>query len=42
LLTVDGITASLVVKGSMTRELYLEFLEKIVVCLDAVFSAMVY
>jgi hypothetical protein len=31
LLTIDGIVASLVVEGSMTRELFLEFLEFIVV-----------
>jgi len=30
-LTIDGIAASTVVQGSMTKQLYLEFLEKQVV-----------
>ena len=37
LLTVDGVAASKVVEGSMTRDLYLQFLENEVVC-DYVFS----
>jgi transposase len=36
LLTVDGVVASTVVEGSMTREKYVEFLELTVVC-DAIF-----
>jgi len=32
LLTVDGVAASKVVEGSMTRDLYLQFLENHVVC----------
>ena len=36
LLTMDGITTSVVVEGSMTKQLYLEFLEKQVVSYIAV------
>jgi hypothetical protein len=32
LLTLDGITACMVVEGSMTKEMFLEYLEFIVVC----------
>ena len=39
LLTIDGIVISKVVKGSMTRDLYLDFLEYEVVC--ALFTSFV-
>ena len=38
LLTVEGIAVSKVVEGSMTRDLYLKFLEQDVVCSNFAFS----
>jgi transposase len=40
LLTVDGIVASTVVEGSMTRDLYLQFLEYTVICLPSHFNQL--
>lgn len=39
LLTLDGIVASTVVEGSMTREMYIEFLEHTVACFNHRFLA---
>lgn len=42
LLTIDGIAAEKVVEGSMTRDLYLDFLEHDIVCAILCFLLLVY
>ena len=42
LLTIDGMVSNTVVEGSMTRDLFLEYLESMVVCYCLVFWVCIY